>query len=146
MGNMRNIPSLPDAVILNFITRHVANSSLLHFKSQRGHFNQRCTLPALTARLNICLHRPCKKPLSPVCTVQMSDTKVSPVPIPLLAAVLGADGRTVLLSYGNHLQPVMEKVVSIQEAMIVHVCSVLEFFYQQQCCYAPAHSYFFYAR
>uniref|UniRef100_A0A8D3EFL7 WD repeat domain 43 n=1 Tax=Scophthalmus maximus TaxID=52904 RepID=A0A8D3EFL7_SCOMX len=57
------------------------------------------------------LNGPCKKPLSPVCTVQMSDTKVSPVPIPLLAAVLGADSRTVLLSYGNHLQPVMEKVV-----------------------------------
>ncbi|AWP16971.1 putative WD repeat-containing protein 43-like [Scophthalmus maximus] len=66
------------------------------------------------------LNGPCKKPLSPVCTVQMSDTKVSPVPIPLLAAVLGADSRTVLLSYGNHLQPVMEKVeINTSER---HVC------------------------
>ncbi len=68
----------------------------------------------LMAYLNICPHRPCKKPLSPSCTVQMSDTKDSPVPIPLLAAALGADSRTVLLAYGNHLQPVMEKVVSTQ--------------------------------
>lgn len=60
-------------------------------------------------------HRPCKKPLSPSCTVQMSDTKDSPAPIPLLAAALGADTRTVLLAYGNHLQPVMEKVVSTQK-------------------------------
>ncbi|CAK6962083.1 WD repeat-containing protein 43 [Scomber scombrus] len=56
------------------------------------------------------LNGPCKKPLSPSCTVQMSDTKDSPVPIPLLAAALTADTRTVLLAYGNHLQPVMEKV------------------------------------
>uniref|UniRef100_A0A7N6FF36 Small-subunit processome Utp12 domain-containing protein n=1 Tax=Anabas testudineus TaxID=64144 RepID=A0A7N6FF36_ANATE len=56
------------------------------------------------------LNGPCKKPLSPSCTVQMSDTKDSPSPIPLLAAALGADTRTVLLAYGNHLQPVMEKV------------------------------------
>ncbi|XP_067469840.1 WD repeat-containing protein 43 isoform X1 [Thunnus thynnus] len=56
------------------------------------------------------LNGPCKKPLAPSCTVQMSDTKDSPVPIPLLAAALRADIRTVLLAYGNHLQPVMEKV------------------------------------
>ncbi|XP_051249696.1 WD repeat-containing protein 43 [Dicentrarchus labrax] len=56
------------------------------------------------------LNGPCKKPLSPSCTVQMSDTKDSPVPIPLLAAALGVDTRTVMLAYGNHLQPVMEKV------------------------------------
>ncbi|XP_042356854.1 WD repeat-containing protein 43 [Plectropomus leopardus] len=56
------------------------------------------------------LNGPCKKPLSPSCTVQMSDTKDSPAPIPLLAAALGADTRTVQLAYGNHLQPVMEKV------------------------------------
>ncbi|XP_045919135.1 WD repeat-containing protein 43 [Micropterus dolomieu] len=56
------------------------------------------------------LNGPCKKPMSPSCTVQMSDTKDSPVPIPLLAAALGADTRTVLLAYGSHLQPVMEKV------------------------------------
>lgn len=56
--------------------------------------------------------RPCKKPLSPSCSVQMADTKDSPAPIPLLAAALGSDSRSVLLAYGNHLQPVMEKVVS----------------------------------
>ncbi|XP_028994586.1 WD repeat-containing protein 43 [Betta splendens] len=56
------------------------------------------------------LNGPCKKPLAPSCTVQMCDTKDSPAPIPLLAAALGADPRTVLLAYGNHLQPVIEKV------------------------------------
>uniref|UniRef100_A0A3Q2VFW0 WD repeat domain 43 n=2 Tax=Haplochromis burtoni TaxID=8153 RepID=A0A3Q2VFW0_HAPBU len=66
------------------------------------------------------LNGPCKKPLSPSCTVQMSDTKESPIPIPLLAAVLGADTRTVMLAYGNHLQPVMEKVeINTAER---HVC------------------------
>lgn len=70
-----------------------------------------CSWPCL----NICPHRPCKKPMSPSCTVQMSDTKDSPVPIPLLAAGLGADTQSILLAYGNHLQPVMEKVVSTQE-------------------------------
>lgn len=73
---------------------------------------------------NICPHRPCKKPLSPSCTVQMSDTKDSPVPIPLLAAALRADTRSVLLAYGNHLQPVMEKVVSTQGAPQMHKCDV----------------------
>lgn len=67
------------------------------------------------AFLNMCPHRPCKKPLSPLCTVQLSDTKDSPAPIPLLAAALGADTRTVLLAYGNHLQPIVEKVVGTQE-------------------------------
>lgn len=36
------------------------------------------------------------------------------MPIPLLAAALGADPRMVLLAYGNHLQPVMERVVSVR--------------------------------
>ncbi|XP_047467183.1 WD repeat-containing protein 43 [Mugil cephalus] len=66
------------------------------------------------------LNGPCKKPLSPSCTVQMSDTKESPMPIPLLAAALGADTRTVLLAYGNHLQPVMERAeINTAER---HVC------------------------
>ncbi|XP_070698664.1 WD repeat-containing protein 43 isoform X1 [Pempheris klunzingeri] len=66
------------------------------------------------------LNGPCKKPFSPSCTVQMSDTKDSPMPIPLLAAALGADTRTVVLAYGNHLQPVMEKVeINTAER---HVC------------------------
>uniref|UniRef100_H3CU26 WD repeat domain 43 n=1 Tax=Tetraodon nigroviridis TaxID=99883 RepID=H3CU26_TETNG len=56
------------------------------------------------------LNGPCKKPLTPSCTVQMSDTKDTPMPIPLLAAALRADTPTLTLAYGNHLQPVMEKV------------------------------------
>lgn len=68
------------------------------------------------AHLVICAPSPCKKPLSPSCTVQMSDTKDSPMPVPLLAAALGANIRTVMLAYGNHLQPVIEKVVSTHEA------------------------------
>ncbi|KAL6105134.1 wdr43 [Pungitius sinensis] len=66
------------------------------------------------------LNGPCKKPLSPMCTVQMSDTKDSPVPIPMLAAALAAGTRTVLLGYGTHLQPVMEKLeINTAER---HVC------------------------
>ncbi|KAM8737802.1 WD repeat-containing protein 43 [Acanthopagrus schlegelii] len=66
------------------------------------------------------LNGPCKKPMSPSCTVQMSDTKDSPVPIPLLAAGLGADTQSILLAYGNHLQPVMEKVkINTSER---HIC------------------------
>lgn len=52
----------------------------------------------------------------------MSDTKDSPAPVPLLAAALGTDIQNVLLAYGNHLQPVMERVVSTQEA--AGMCSV----------------------
>lgn len=63
--------------------------------------------------------RPCKKPLSPSCSVQLADTRDSPAPIPLLAAALGADSRSVLLAYGNHLQPVMERAVSTDGALSV---------------------------
>uniref|UniRef100_A0AAQ4QS56 WD repeat domain 43 n=1 Tax=Gasterosteus aculeatus aculeatus TaxID=481459 RepID=A0AAQ4QS56_GASAC len=66
------------------------------------------------------LNGPCKKPLSPMCSVQMSDTKDSPVPIPMLAAALAAGTRAVLLGYGTHLQPVMEKLeINTAER---HVC------------------------
>ncbi|CAL8299007.1 unnamed protein product [Boreogadus saida] len=57
------------------------------------------------------LNGPCKKPLSPSCTVQMSGVEDSPMPIPLLATALGSDSRSVMLAYGNRLQPVMERVV-----------------------------------
>ncbi|KAM6913116.1 WD repeat-containing protein 43 [Xenentodon cancila] len=66
------------------------------------------------------LNGPCKKPLSPSCTVQVSDTKESPMPIPLLAATLGADARSVLLAYGSHLHPVIEKVEMVTAER--HVC------------------------
>ncbi|CAL8291594.1 unnamed protein product [Gadus morhua 'NCC'] len=66
------------------------------------------------------LNGPCKKPLSPSCTVQMSGVEDSPVPIPLLATALGSDSRSVMLAYGNHLQPVMERVeVNSSER---HIC------------------------
>ncbi|XP_056151596.1 WD repeat-containing protein 43 [Lampris incognitus] len=66
------------------------------------------------------LNGACKKPLLPSCTVQMSGVEDSPVPIPLLAAALGTDKQTVMLAYGNHLQPVMEKVEINMGAR--HVC------------------------
>ncbi|KAK6304089.1 hypothetical protein J4Q44_G00246750 [Coregonus suidteri] len=66
------------------------------------------------------LNGPCKKPLSPSCTVQMSGVEDSPMPIPLLAAALTTDTRSLLLAYGNYLQPVMERVeVNTAER---HVC------------------------
>uniref|UniRef100_A0A673L547 WD repeat-containing protein 43-like n=1 Tax=Sinocyclocheilus rhinocerous TaxID=307959 RepID=A0A673L547_9TELE len=56
------------------------------------------------------LNGPCKKPLSPVCSLQVSTMKAdSPVPVPLLAAALSADRQNLMLAYGHHLQPVMEK-------------------------------------
>uniref|UniRef100_A0A8C1UW60 WD repeat domain 43 n=1 Tax=Cyprinus carpio TaxID=7962 RepID=A0A8C1UW60_CYPCA len=59
------------------------------------------------------LNGPCKKPLSPVCSLQVSTMKGdSPVPVPLLAAALRADRQNLMLAYGHHLQPVMEKTVS----------------------------------
>jgi hypothetical protein len=47
----------------------------------------------------------------------MSGVEDSPVPIPLLATALGSDSRSVMLAYGNHLQPVMERVVSKAEQL-----------------------------
>uniref|UniRef100_A0A672P3M8 WD repeat-containing protein 43-like n=1 Tax=Sinocyclocheilus grahami TaxID=75366 RepID=A0A672P3M8_SINGR len=56
------------------------------------------------------LNGPCKKPLSPVCSLQVSTMKGdSPMPVPLLAAALCADRQNLMLAYGHHLQPVMEK-------------------------------------
>ncbi|KAM8833110.1 WD repeat-containing protein 43 [Synchiropus picturatus] len=66
------------------------------------------------------LNGPCKKPLSPWCSVQMSDTNPCPQPIPLLAAALWAETRSMQLAYGNYLQPVMEKVE--MESFERHVC------------------------
>ncbi|KAL0969875.1 hypothetical protein UPYG_G00233660 [Umbra pygmaea] len=66
------------------------------------------------------LNGPCKKPLSPTCTVQMSGIEDKPLPIPLLAAALTTNTRSLLLAYGNRLQPVMETVeVNTAER---HIC------------------------
>ncbi|CAL8271603.1 unnamed protein product [Merluccius merluccius] len=65
------------------------------------------------------LNGPCKKPLSPSCTVQMSGVEDSPVPIPLLATALGTDAQSVMLAYGNHIQPVMEREVNASDR---HIC------------------------
>ncbi|XP_061599370.1 WD repeat-containing protein 43 [Cololabis saira] len=66
------------------------------------------------------LNGPCKKPLSPSCSVQLSDTKESPMPIPLLAATLGVEAQSVLLAYGSHLHPVIERAeINTAER---HVC------------------------
>uniref|UniRef100_A0A8C4ADK0 Small-subunit processome Utp12 domain-containing protein n=1 Tax=Denticeps clupeoides TaxID=299321 RepID=A0A8C4ADK0_9TELE len=74
------------------------------------------------------LNGPCKKPLSPVCSVQVSGvgTKASegdtPVPVPLLAATLSSDKQNVLLAYGSHLQPVIERApVNTSER---HICLI----------------------
>ncbi|KAJ7991235.1 hypothetical protein DPEC_G00295220 [Dallia pectoralis] len=57
------------------------------------------------------LNGPCRKPLSPTCTVQMSGVEDNPLPVPLLAASLTNDSSSLLLAYGSRLQPVIEKVV-----------------------------------
>ncbi|XP_061105661.1 WD repeat-containing protein 43 [Conger conger] len=74
------------------------------------------------------LNGPCKKPLSPTCSVQVSGVGGkggegdTPVPVPLLAVALGAEKQGLILAYGNHLQPVMERVpVNTAER---HVCLV----------------------
>ncbi|XP_052009650.1 WD repeat-containing protein 43-like [Xyrauchen texanus] len=56
------------------------------------------------------LNGPCKKPLSPLCSLQVSTmTGETPVPVPLLAAALCADRQNLMLAYGHHLQPVIER-------------------------------------
>ncbi|XP_060789326.1 WD repeat-containing protein 43 [Neoarius graeffei] len=72
------------------------------------------------------LNGPCKKPLSPVCSVQMSSggsgEGATPMPIPLLAAALCSDRQSVMLAYGSHLQPVTEKTtINTSER---HVCLI----------------------
>ncbi|TSS85066.1 WD repeat-containing protein 43 [Bagarius yarrelli] len=72
------------------------------------------------------LNGPCKKPLSPVCSVQVSsggsDDGATPMPVPLLAAALCSDRQSVMLAYGSHLQPVIEKTpINTSER---HVCLI----------------------
>uniref|UniRef100_A0A8C1NHH3 WD repeat domain 43 n=1 Tax=Cyprinus carpio TaxID=7962 RepID=A0A8C1NHH3_CYPCA len=52
----------------------------------------------------------CKDVCPSLCSLQVSTMKGdSPVPVPLLAAALCADRQNLMLAYGHHLQPVMEK-------------------------------------
>ncbi|XP_066559131.1 WD repeat-containing protein 43 [Amia ocellicauda] len=71
----------------------------------------------------------CKKPLSPSCSVQVSSPGAvgvpggdSPTPVPVLATALGQEKQALLLAYGNHTQPVIERTtVNTAER---HVCLV----------------------
>jgi len=57
----------------------------------------------------------CKKPLTSNCTIQIAtpgnDGDSTPKPVPILAAALCTDKQSLLLVYGNTLQPIIEKVV-----------------------------------
>lgn len=56
----------------------------------------------------------CKKPLTSNCTVQIAtpgDEDSTPKPVPILAAAFCTDKQSLLLVYGNALQPIIEKVV-----------------------------------
>ncbi|XP_030642859.1 WD repeat-containing protein 43 [Chanos chanos] len=74
------------------------------------------------------LNGPCKKPLSPSCSLQVSGVGPkagegdTPVPVPLLAASLCSDKQNLLLAYGNHLQPVIERTAANTSER--HVCLV----------------------
>lgn len=57
----------------------------------------------------------CKKPLTSNCTIQIAtpgnDGDSTPKPVPILAAAFCTDKQSLLLVYGNLLQPIIEKVV-----------------------------------
>ncbi|XP_064565409.1 WD repeat-containing protein 43 [Zonotrichia leucophrys gambelii] len=67
----------------------------------------------------------CKKPLTSNCTVQIAtpgDGDSTPKPVPILAAAFCTDKQSLLLVYGNALQPVIEKVsLNTSEP---HICLV----------------------
>ncbi|KAM6083491.1 WD repeat-containing protein 43 isoform 2-T2 [Chlamydotis macqueenii] len=57
----------------------------------------------------------CKKPLTSNCTIQIAtpgnEGDPTPKPVPILAAAFCTDKQSLLLVYGNTLQPIIEKVV-----------------------------------
>ncbi|EMP24518.1 WD repeat-containing protein 43 [Chelonia mydas] len=57
----------------------------------------------------------CKKPLTSNCTIQIAtsgkDSDATPKPVPILAAAFCSDKQSLLLVYGNTLQPIIERVV-----------------------------------
>uniref|UniRef100_A0A8C0BFL1 WD repeat domain 43 n=1 Tax=Buteo japonicus TaxID=224669 RepID=A0A8C0BFL1_9AVES len=68
----------------------------------------------------------CKKPLTSNCTIQIAtpgnDGDSTPKPVPILAAAFCTDKQSLLLVYGNTLQPIIEKVsLNTTES---HVCLI----------------------
>ncbi|NXN38702.1 WDR43 protein, partial [Rhinoptilus africanus] len=68
----------------------------------------------------------CKKPLTSNCTIQIAtpgnDGDSTPKPVPILAAAFCSDKQSLLLVYGNLLQPIIEKVsLNTSES---HVCLI----------------------
>ncbi|XP_043843110.1 WD repeat-containing protein 43 [Dromiciops gliroides] len=68
----------------------------------------------------------CKKPLTSNCTIQIAtsgkDKESTPKPIPILAAAFCSDKQSLLLVYGSHLQPAIERVsLNSKEP---HVCLI----------------------
>uniref|UniRef100_F7BD58 WD repeat domain 43 n=1 Tax=Ornithorhynchus anatinus TaxID=9258 RepID=F7BD58_ORNAN len=68
----------------------------------------------------------CKKPLTSNCSVQIAtsgkEKNSTPTPIPILAAAFCSDKQSLLLVYGNALQPVIERVsLTTSES---HVCLI----------------------
>ncbi|XP_019382238.1 PREDICTED: WD repeat-containing protein 43 [Gavialis gangeticus] len=68
----------------------------------------------------------CKKPLTSNCTIQIAmpgnDSDSTPKPVPILAAAFCSDKQSLMIVYGNTLQPIIERVsLSTTES---HVCLV----------------------
>nr|CAG31071.1 hypothetical protein RCJMB04_2a19 [Gallus gallus] len=68
----------------------------------------------------------CKKPLTSNCTIQIAtpgnDGDSTPKPVPILAAAFCTDKQSLLLVYGNTLQPIIEKVsLNTSES---HICLI----------------------
>ncbi|XP_068796170.1 WD repeat-containing protein 43 [Struthio camelus] len=68
----------------------------------------------------------CKKPLTSNCTIQIAtpgnDEDSTPKPVPILAAAFCTDKQSLLLVYGNTLQPIIERVsLNTTES---HVCLI----------------------
>ncbi|XP_019404133.1 PREDICTED: WD repeat-containing protein 43 [Crocodylus porosus] len=56
----------------------------------------------------------CKKPLTSNCTIQIAmpgnDSDSTPKPVPILAAAFCSDKQSLMIVYGNTLQPIIERV------------------------------------
>ncbi|XP_042704461.2 WD repeat-containing protein 43 isoform X1 [Chrysemys picta bellii] len=68
----------------------------------------------------------CKKPLTSNCTIQIAtsgkDSDATPKPVPILAAAFCSNKQSLLLVYGNTLQPIIERVsLNTTES---HICLI----------------------